>query len=234
MTDVITVPVVPRVPVHGGGEFPVHRIYCVGRNYAEHAVEMGHDARESPFFFLKPADAVLPVREGEEGLMDYPTLTSDLHHEVELVVAIGDAAAGNGRDVAEEDAARLIFGYAIGLDMTRRDLQAQAKKAGRPWSIAKGFEQSAPIGTLHRIEQTGELALGAITLDVDGVQRQRGDLSDLIWNVRETIAWLSRAWTLRPGDLIYTGTPAGVGAVARGQRLVGRIAGLGELRIALR
>ena len=234
MTDVITVPVVPRVHVHGGGEFPVHRIYCVGRNYAEHAAEMGHDARETPFFFMKPADAVVPVRAGETGHMDYPTLTGDLHHEVELVVAIGDAAAGNGRDVAEEDAARLIFGYAVGLDMTRRDLQAVAKKAGRPWSIAKGFDQSAPIGAIHRIEETGELATGAITLDVDGTPRQKGDLSDLIWNVRETISWLSRAWTLKPGDLIFTGTPAGVAAVSRGQTLTGRIAGLGDLAVTVR
>jgi fumarylpyruvate hydrolase len=234
MTDVITVPVVPRVPVHGGGEFPVHRIYCVGRNYAEHAAEMGHDTRESPFFFMKPADAVLPVRAGETGAMDYPTLTGDLHHEVELVVAIGDAAAGNGRDVAEEDATRLIFGYAVGLDMTRRDLQAAAKKAGRPWSIAKGFDQSAPIGEIHRIEETGELGAGAIGLDVDGAPRQRGDLSDMIWNVRETIAWLSRAWQLKPGDLIFTGTPAGVAAVSRGQTLAGRIAGLGDLVVTLR
>ncbi len=234
MNDVITVPVVPRVHVHGGGEFPVHRIYCVGRNYAEHAAEMGHDARESPFFFMKPADAVLPVREGEAGFMDYPTLTNDLHHEIELVVAIGDAAAGNGRDVAEEDTPRLIFGYAVGLDMTRRDLQAVAKKAGRPWSIAKGFDQSAPIGAIHRIEETGEMTAGAITLDVDAAQAQRGDLSDMIWNVRETISWLSRAWTLKPGDLIYTGTPAGVGAVRRGQKLRGRIAGLSDLVVTLR
>ena len=234
MTDVITVPVIPRVHVHGGGEFPVRRIYCVGRNYAEHAAEMGHDARESPFFFMKPADAVLPVREGETGAMDYPTLTSDLHHEVELVVAIDDAAAGNGRDVAEEDASRLIFGYAVGLDMTRRDLQAAAKKAGRPWSIAKGFDQSAPIGALHRIEETGELASGSITLDVDGASRQAGDLSDMIWNVRETISWLSRAWTLKPGDLIYTGTPSGVAAVTRGQTLTARIAGLSDLVVTLR
>jgi fumarylpyruvate hydrolase len=234
MTDVITVPLVPRVHVLGGGEFPVHRIYCVGRNYAEHAAEMGHDARESPFFFLKPADAVLAVRDGEEGEMAYPTLTSDLHHEVELVVAIGDAAAGNGRDVPEDEAARLIFGYAVGLDMTRRDLQAQAKKAGRPWSIAKGFEQSAPVGAIRRIEETGELSAGSIVLDVDGAPRQKGDLSDMIWNVRETLAWLSRAWTLRPGDLVFTGTPAGVGAVTRGQHLRGRIDGVGELRLVLR
>jgi fumarylpyruvate hydrolase len=224
MTDVFPAPVVPRVPVHGGGEFPVRRIYCVGRNYAEHAVEMGHDARESPFFFMKPADAVLPLRGPGPLAMDYPSLTNDLHHEIELVVAIGGAAAGNGRDVAEEDAARLIFGYAVGLDMTRRDLQA----------VAKGFDQSAPIGAIHRIEETGELASGAITLDVDGAPRQRGDLSDLIWNVRETISWLSRAWTLAPGDLIFTGTPAGVAAVGRGQTLTGRIAGLSDLVVTLR
>ena len=234
MTDVITVPVVPRVPVHGGGEFPVRRIFCVGRNYAEHAAEMGHDARESPFFFMKPADAIVTAREGEAVRMDYPTLTADLHHEVEMVVAIGDAAAGNGRDVAEADAPRLVFGYAIGLDMTRRDLQAAAKKAGRPWSIAKGFEQSAPIGAIHRIEETGELSSGAVTLEVDGQQRQRGDLSDMIWNVRETIAWLSRAWTLKPGDLVFTGTPAGVAAVARGQRMAARIERLGELLVDVR
>jgi fumarylpyruvate hydrolase len=234
MSDVITVPVVPRVPVHGGGEFPVRRIYCVGRNYAEHAAEMGHDARESPFFFMKPADAVLPVAAGRTGQMDYPSLTAELHHEVELVVAIGDAAAGAGRDVAQEDAARLVFGYAIGLDMTRRDLQAAAKKAGRPWSVAKGFDQSAPIGPIHRIEETGELAAGEIALDVDGAPRQRGDLSAMIWSVRETLAWLSRAWTLRPGDLVFTDTPAGVGAVERGQTLRGRIAGLGELIVTLR
>jgi len=234
MTDVITVPVVPRVPVHGGGSFPVRRIFCVGRNYAEHAAEMGHDARESPFFFMKPAEAIVTAPEGEVVHMDYPTLTADLHHEVEMVVAIGDAAAGNGRDVAEEDAPRLVFGYAVGLDMTRRDLQAAVKKAGRPWSVAKGFDQSAPIGEIVRIEETGELAAGAITLDVDGTPRQKGDLSDLIWNVRETISWLSRAWTLKPGDLIYTGTPAGVAAVGRGQTLTGRIAGLGDLVVALR
>ena len=223
------------VPVVGtASRFPVRRVYCVGRNYAEHAKEMGHDARETPFFFMKPADAVVAAREGEPVAMDYPTLTSDLHHEIELVVAIGDAAAGNGRDVAEEDAARLIFGYAVGLDMTRRDLQAVAKKAGRPWSIAKGFDQSAPIGAIHRIEETGELATGAIGLDVDGAERQKGDLSDMIWNVRETIAWLSRAWTLKPGDLIFTGTPAGVAAVARGQTLTGRVAGVGELVVNLR
>ena len=233
MSDVIAAPNVPRVPVHGGGDFPVRRIYCVGRNYAEHAQEMGHDARESPFFFMKPADAVLAVQEGELGKMDYPPMTADLHHEIELVVAIGEAAAGNGRELAPETVANLIFGYAVGLDMTRRDLQTVAKKAGRPWSIAKGFDQSAPIGVIHRIEDTGELDRGEITLSVDGQPRQRGDLSAMIWNVREILVWLSRAWTLVPGDLIYTGTPAGVASVNRGQRLHARIAGLSDLRIAL-
>jgi len=231
MTDVITVPVVPRVPVRGGGEFPVHRIYCVGRNYAEHAAEMGHDARESPFFFMKPADAVLPVRAGETGQMDYPTLTSDLHHEIELVVAIGDAAAGNGRDVAEEDAPRLIFGYAVGLDMTRRDLQMRMREQGRPWEIGKAFDYSAPIGTITRIADCGVLESGAIALSVDGKTVQSSDLDKLIWNVSETIAQLSTLFELRPGDLIMTGTPEGVGAVQRGQRMIGTIDGLTPIAV---
>jgi fumarylpyruvate hydrolase len=232
--DVFAAPAVPRVPVHGGGRFPVHRIYCVGRNYAEHAAEMGHDTRESPFFFAKPADAVVPVADGEDGVMDYPGLTQDLHHEVELVVAIGEAAALVTGPVDVDRAAELIFGYAIGLDMTRRDLQAAAKKAGRPWSVAKGFDQSAPIGPVHRLAGTGELRAGAITLDVNGTRRQAGDLASMIWSVRETIAWLSAAWRLQPGDLIFTGTPAGVGAVQRGDRMCARIDGLGELRVVVR
>ena len=205
------------VPVAGGGDFPVHRIYCVGRNYAEHAKEMGHSGREAPFFFLKPADTVVPVAEGETGRMAYPTLTSDLHHEIELVVAIGPGSA--------------IFGYAVGLDMTRRDLQNAMKKQGRPWSIGKGFEQSAPIGPVVPIASCGELTRGAITLNVNGARRQTGDLSDLIWNVRETIEQLQAAWTLRAGDLIFTGTPAGVGAVVRGDLMEGAIEGLGSLRV---
>jgi fumarylpyruvate hydrolase len=205
------------VPVAGGGDFPVHRIYCVGRNYAEHAMEMGHSGREPPFFFLKPADTVVPVAEGETGSMAYPTLTSNLHHEIELVVAIGPGGA--------------IFGYAVGLDMTRRDLQNDMKKQGRPWSIGKGFEQSAPIGPIVPIATSGELTRGAITLDVNGVRRQTGDLADLIWNVRETIEQLQAAWTLRAGDLIFTGTPAGVGAVVRGDLMQGSIEGLGSLRV---
>ncbi len=230
MSYVITPPAPVSVPVAGGGAFPVRRIYCVGRNYAEHAQEMGFSGREPPFFFMKPADAVLPVAEGETGVMDYPPLTANLHHEIELVVAI--AKGGSGISVA--DAAGHIWGYAVGLDMTRRDLQGDMKKQGRPWCIAKGFDQSAPIGTIKPLAQTGELKAGEITLAVNGQPRQRGDLSDLIWNVNETIAAISAAWTLQPGDLIFTGTPAGVGAVQRGDVMHGAIAGLGSLTVALR
>jgi fumarylpyruvate hydrolase len=205
----------------------VHRIYCVGRNYAEHAQEMGFTGREPPFFFLKPADAVVPVADGAVGTIPYPTLTGNLHHEIELVVAIGTG----GRDIAAADAAKHIWGYAIGLDMTRRDLQNEMKKQGRPWCIGKAFDASAPIGPLHPIAKTGELTRGAITLAVNGVQKQKGDLSELIWNVAETIETLSKAWTLQPGDLIYTGTPAGVGAVVAGDVMEGAIAGLGTLQV---
>ena len=234
MGFVVTPPAQAAVPVAGSSHaearsFPVHRLYCVGRNYAEHAQEMGHTGREPPFFFMKPADAVLPVADGERGAMAYPSLTADLHHEVELVVAVGRG----GRDIAVADAAQHIWGYAIGLDMTRRDLQSDMKKQGRPWCIAKGFDQSAPIGPIHPIARTGRLLRGAITLQVDGQPRQQGDLSQLIWSVDEVIAELSRAWLLQPGDLIFTGTPAGVGAVAKGDLLEGRIDGLGVLRVAI-
>ena len=229
MHHVITPPALATVPVAGGGLFPVHRIYCVGRNYAEHAQEMGFTGREPPFFFLKPADAVLPVADGAVGQMPYPPLTGNLHHEIELVVAIGTG----GRNIAVADAAKHIWGYAVGLDMTRRDLQNEMKKQGRPWCIGKAFDASAPIGPLHPISATGELTSGAITLSVNGVQRQAGDLSALIWSVAETIATLSQAWTLQPGDLIFTGTPAGVGAVVAGDLIEGRIAGLGLLQVRI-
>jgi fumarylpyruvate hydrolase len=230
MELVCAAPAPVLVPVVGGGAFPVHRVYCVGRNYAEHAQEMGHTGREPPFFFLKPADTVVQVAEGQTGEIDYPTLTSNFHHEIELVVAIGTGGAG----IRAADALRHVYGYAIGLDMTRRDLQNDMKKQGRPWCIGKAFEQSAPIGPIHPLARTGELARGPITLHVDGQLRQKGDLSDLIWNVAETIEALSAAWVLQPGDLIYTGTPAGVGAVTRGQVMEGRIEGLGELRVRVR
>jgi fumarylpyruvate hydrolase len=229
MSYVFTPPAIPSVAVADGGQFPVHRIYCVGRNYSDHAVEMGFTGREPPFFFLKPADAVVPVAEGETGSIPYPPLTGNLHHEIELVVAIGQG----GRHIAAADALQHIWGYAVGLDMTRRDLQNEMKKQGRPWCIGKAFDCSAPIGPVVPRSRSGELLKGAITLAVNGQTRQTGDLSDLIWSVNETIEQLSAAWELRPGDLIYTGTPAGVGAVKPGDLMEGAIAGLGTLRVAV-
>ncbi len=230
MSYVFAPPAVTAVPVTSGGSFPVHRVYCVGRNYADHAVEMGFSGREPPFFFLKPADTVVPVAAGETGQIDYPSLTSNLHHEVELVVAIGRG----GSHIRAADAASHIFGYAVGLDMTRRDLQGEMKKQGRPWCIGKAFEQSAPIGPITPLAQTGEMLTGSIQLSVNGTERQQGDVKDLIWSVNETIEQLSIAWTLQPGDLIYTGTPAGVGAVLRGDLLLAQVQGLQPLRVAVR
>ncbi len=229
MPLVFAPPAPVTVPVAGGGQFPVHRIYCVGRNYAEHAQEMGFTGREPPFFFLKPADALVCVADGQTGSIPYPSLTKNLHHEVELVVAIGLGGAG----IRAADAAQHIFGYAIGLDMTRRDLQNDMKKQGRPWCIGKAFDHSAPIGPIHRRETVGELTRGAIGLSVNGSVRQKGDLAELIWNVDETIEHLSTAWTLQPGDLIFTGTPAGVGAVVAGDTMEATVAGLGALRVAV-
>ena len=230
MSLVFSPPALTTVPVFGGGSYPVHRIYCVGRNYADHAVEMGFTGREPPFFFMKPADAIVAVAEGETGSIDYPALTHNLHHEIELVVAIGTG----GRNIAAANAARHIWGYAVGLDMTRRDLQNEMKKQGRPWCIGKAFDQSAPIGPIVPFTKTGELLTGAITLAVNGTGKQQGDLKDLIWSVNETIEQLSAAWTLQPGDLIFTGTPAGVGAVVRGDVMEGAVAGLGVLKVAVK
>ena len=230
MNLVFPAPAPVVLPVAGGGGFPVRRVFCVGRNYAEHAREMGATGREPPFFFMKPADALVAVAEGETGAIDYPALTADLHHEVELVVAIGRG----GRDIAPADATGCVWGHAVGLDMTRRDLQNAMKAQGRPWEIGKAFEQSAPIGPLLPLARTGPLERGAITLAVDGVPRQRGDLSDLIWSVPETVAQLSRGWRLEPGDLIFTGTPAGVGPVLPGQTMEAAIAGLPALRVTVR
>ncbi len=230
MSYVIPAPVQASVPVLGSPDrFPVHRIYCVGRNYAEHAKEMGFTGREPPFFFMKPADAVLPVNTGETGSMPYPSLTKDLHHEIELVVAIGKG----GRNIAAADARQHIWGYAVGLDMTRRDLQGEMKKQGRPWSIGKGFDASAPIGPITPAAQAGDVEHAAIWLQVNGADRQRSTVDQLIWNIAETIEHLSAAWELQPGDLIFTGTPEGVGAVVRGDVLEGGIDGLGRLRVAL-
>jgi fumarylpyruvate hydrolase len=230
MSHVIPAPAPVALPVAGGGTFPVRRIYCVGRNYAEHAQEMGFTGREPPFFFMKPADTLVPVAAGETGVIDYPTLTANLHHEIELVVAIGTG----GRGIKAADAAQHIWGYAVGLDMTRRDLQGEMKKQGRPWEIGKAFDQSAPIGPLVAKAKTGELTQGSITLAVNGTQKQKGDLSELIWSVNETIEHLSAAWELAPGDLIFTGTPAGVAAVVKGDVMEGVIEGLGTLRVAVR
>ena len=234
MGFVVTPPAQAAVPVAGSSHaearsFPVHRLYCVGRNYAEHAQEMGHTGREPPFFFMKPADAVLPVADGERGAMAYPSLTADLHHEVELVVAVGRG----GRDIAVADAAQHIWGYAIGLDMTRRDLQSDMKKQGRPWCIGKAFDQSAPIGPITPAALAGDVHHAEIALQVNGADRQRSNVSKLIWSVAETIEHLSAAWELQPGDLIYTGTPEGVAAVVRGDLLEGSVAGLGDLKIRI-
>ena len=219
---------VVSVPIVGRAErFPVHRIYCVGRNYEEHAKEMGFTGREPPFFFLKPADTIVVAAPGQTAHIPYPTLTNNLHHEIELVVAIGKG----GRDIAAADAARHIFGYAVGLDMTRRDLQTEMKKQGRPWCIGKGYDQSAPIGAITPAAQAGDIGQAAIWLQVNGNDRQRSRVSKLIWNVAETIEHLSQAWELQPGDLIYTGTPEGVAAVSRGDTMVGGIDGLGQITV---
>ncbi|MBK4737468.1 fumarylacetoacetate hydrolase family protein [Noviherbaspirillum pedocola] len=228
MEYVFTPPPQAAIPVVGSQQFfPVHRVYLVGRNYVEHAKEMGHTGREAPFFFLKPADALVVVPDGATGDMPYPPLTSDLHHEIELVVAIGKG----GSDIAAADANAHIWGYAIGLDMTRRDLQGEAKKQGRPWDTGKGFEHSAPIGPIHPIAQTGLIESGSISLEVNGARRQSGDINQLIWKVPEIIEHLSRYFVLQPGDLIYTGTPAGVGAVQKGDLLEGTVDKLGSLRV---
>jgi fumarylpyruvate hydrolase len=219
---------VVSIPVVGQpARFPVHRIYCVGRNYEEHAKEMGFTGREPPFFFMKPADAVVVVDAGTTGTMAYPTLTKNLHHEIELVAAIGTG----GKNISAADAHKHIFGYAVGLDMTRRDLQNDMKKQGRPWDIGKSFEQSAPIGPIVPVAQAGDVEKAEISVQVGGTDRQRSNVSKLIWNIAETIEHLSAAWELQPGDLIFTGTPEGVAAVVAGDTLVGEITGLPALTV---
>jgi len=230
-TDYVFTPAaIASVPVAGAGAaFPVRRIYCVGRNYVEHAQEMGFSGREAPFFFCKPADAIVPVAPGETVTIPYPSKTANLHHEIELVVAIGKG----GKDIPEDQAAAHIFGYAVGLDMTRRDLQMELRKAGRPWELGKAYDQSAPIGPIHPIAATGEITRGAIRVDVNGAVRQDSDIAKLIWNVNETIAYLSTYFELQPGDLIFTGTPEGVGAVVAGDLMTGSVAGLGEINVKI-
>ncbi len=221
---------VPTVPVAGGGRFPVRHIYCVGRNYAEHAKEMGGDAtKEPPFFFTKAADAVVPVVPPAVGRVRYPLATKNFHHEIELVVAIGAC----GVQIAAADALAVVWGYAVGLDMTRRDLQNDMREKKRPWDIGKSFADAAPIGPIHPAASIGHPARGRIWLDVNGARRQDGDLGDMIWDVPHTIAFLTQFYELLPGDLIFTGTPAGVGAVVPGDRLAGGIDGIGTLAIAV-
>jgi fumarylpyruvate hydrolase len=218
--------------VNSEAQFPVRRIYCVGRNYAAHAREMGFDPdREAPFFFCKPNDnaSVVPVPAGATGSIPYPSLTENYHYEIELVVAIGKG----GKNITPEDATKHIFGYAVGLDMTRRDLQMRMREAGRPWEIGKAFDYSAPIGPIFQASEIGYIDTGKITLDVDGVTKQSSDVNHLIWSVSETIANLSTLFALEPGDIIFTGTPEGVGPVKAGQTMVGRIDGLGELKVAV-
>ena len=230
MSYVISAVPQASVPVLGTSDrFPVRRIYCVGRNYEEHAKEMGFTGREPPFFFLKPADALVVVNAGETGTMPYPSLTQNLHHEIELVVAIGTG----GRNITAADAHKHIYGYAVGLDMTRRDLQNEMKKQGRPWCIGKGFDHSAPIGPITPAAQAGDLSQAAIWLKVNGQERQSSTISKLIWNIAETIEHLSAAWELSPGDLIYTGTPEGVSAVVKGDLLEGGVTGLGQLNVRI-
>jgi fumarylpyruvate hydrolase len=218
------------VPVLGtSDQFPVHRIYCVGRNYEEHAKEMGFTGREPPFFFLKPTDALIVVDAGETGHMPYPTLTHNLHHEIELVVAIGVG----GKNIKAADAFQHIFGYAVGLDMTRRDLQNEMKKLGRPWCIGKAFDASAPIGPITPVDQAGDITHAELFVQVNGLDRQRSTIAKLIWNIAETIEHLSAAWELQPGDLIFTGTPEGVGAVVTGDTLTGGVTGLTPITVTV-
>jgi fumarylpyruvate hydrolase len=232
MSHVVPVPATPSVPVVGaqpGDTFPVRRIYCVGRNYVDHAIEMGHSGREAPFFFMKPADAVLPVAEGTTGQMHYPSATKDLHHEVELVVAIGRG----GRNIPAAQALDHVYGYAVGLDMTRRDLQGEAKKQGRPWCSGKGFDESAPIGPVRPAAQCNIGAGTRIELKVNDTVRQHSVIGKLIWSIPEIIEQLSALWELAPGDLIFTGTPEGVAAVVAGDTLSAQVDGVGSLQVRL-
>jgi len=227
MTGYVVPPApVATLPVQGSDKlFPVHRIYCVGRNYAEHAIEMGHDpSKEPPFFFQKNPDNIVT-----DGKFPYPSQTSDVHHEIEMVVALSKG----GDNIPVESALDHVFGYGVGLDMTRRDLQGEAKKLGRPWEVGKAFEASAPCGPLVPASEIGHPNAGAVTLKVNGELRQQGDLNQLIWKVPEMISYLSGLFTLQPGDIIMTGTPAGVGAVKRGDVLEGFVEGIGRIEVVV-
>ena len=228
MRFVISAPPQASLPVVGTADrFPVRRVYCVGRNYVEHAKEMGFTGREPPFFFLKPADAVVVVDAGQTVQVPYPVLTKDYHHEIELVVAIGTG----GKNIKAADAKNHIYGYAVGLDMTRRDLQGEQKKLGRPWCIGKAFDQSAPCGPITPAAQAGDVENAEIFIQVNGKDRQRSTVTKLIWNIGETIEHISNAWELQPGDLIYSGTPEGVAAVVAGDTMYGSVAGLTPITV---
>ena len=228
MTDVIPAPPRPRIPVVGGGTFPVHRIYCVGRNFADHAREMGAVVpdpaqRGRPLFFTKPADAVVV---GHDDAIPYPPSTQDLHHEVELVVAIGRDAPVGPLSIADAEA--LVYGYAVGLDLTRRDLQAAAKQKGAPWDAAKYFDASAPISEIVHAGEVGDLSALNLSLEVNGEVRQQSLLDQMIWTVPEVLHELSLLWQLRAGDLVFMGTPAGVAALEPGDRFSARLENVGE------
>ncbi len=226
MNYVVTPPDTPALLIRDSDLlFPVHRIYCVGRNYAAHAIEMGYDPdQEPPFFFQKNADTLVL-----DGRFPYPPMSSDVHHEIELVVAL----ASGGRDIGVEEALDHVYGYAVGLDMTRRDLQMEAKQLGRPWEVGKAFEAAAPCSELVPASATGHPSRGAIRLTVNDEIRQDGDLRQMIWKVPEMIAHLSQLFTLVPGDLIFSGTPSGVGPVVRGDRLNGHVEGIGDLTVVV-
>ncbi len=233
MTDFAFTPpaTVSLAIANSGKRYPVRRIYCIGRNYEAHVREMGHDPdRSPPIYFCKPTDSVVEIPFEGTGYFPYPVATENCHHEIELVIAIGKG----GRNIAPNSAADHIFGYAIGVDMTRRDLQRAAAQAGQPWETGKAFDSSAPIGPVHSKEETGEITSGAISLSVNGMPRQSSDLSNLIWDVNEIISSLSQLFELQPGDLIFTGTPEGVGSVDRGDTMTCSVAGLGELSIQIR
>lgn len=220
---VIPAPQIPTIPTADGGAFPVRRVYCIGRNYAAHAVEMGHDPnRESPFFFQKNPNNLDP-----SGGFPYPPQSSDVHHEIEMVVAL----KSGGTNISVDAALDHVWGYAVALDMTRRDLQAEAKKAGRPWEISKAFERSGPVGPLQPVSKVGHLPSGRVELKINGTVRQEGDLNQMIWKVPEMIAYLSEYFELQAGDIIMSGTPSGVGAVQRGDLMEASIEGLGALSV---
>ncbi|AWI90166.1 fumarylacetoacetate hydrolase [Methylobacterium sp. DM1] len=228
MLSVIPNPSRATLPIQGCSDlFPVRRVYCVGRNYRAHAREMGADERDPPFFFLKPADTIQVMPVGATVEHPYPPRTENYHFEVELVAALGRG----GRDIPVESAGTHVYGYAVGLDMTRRDLQDEAKRQARPWELGKAADFSAPIGPLQPAGVIGHPRSGAITLAVDGEERQRGDLSEMMWSVPEQVALLSTYFELHPGDLIFTGTPSGVGAVQRGQTMRARIDGIGTIAL---